>query len=442
MESKRLIYQILPRLWGKGKFSDIDEISLRYFKSLGMDYVWYTGVLRHSVGKPYVKGNIGSPYSIVDYYDTNSYLADNENERMSELKSLIDRTHACGLKCVIDFVPNHVSPDYADGHGGIPVHGYCDYDWTDTVKIDYGQGHSVTWDRLLDILLFWAAKGVDGFRCDMVEMVPSDFFKWAIPEVKIKYPSVIFIAEVYSKSNYGKYVREVGFDLLYDKSGKYDNLRSILCSEDTARKLTWGWQELGDLQPYMLDFLENHDEQRVASKFFLGSAMMSYAALSVSMLFNTSSFMLYFGQELGEDAGGSTTGRTSIFDLETVPSAEILYQRLHSGKRGMRFKVAIYLRIKALLDKASSPLYRKGLVYDLCYCNGAENGFNPDRHFAFARAFEGEAELVVANFSKSVANMEIHIPADALSYLGLPAVEGGRKVSVRADAEDAAIIRL
>jgi len=442
MESKKLIYQVLPRLWGEGKFSSMDEASLAYIKSLGMDYIWYTGILRHSTGKPYIKGNIGSPYSIIDYYDTNPYLADNERSRMQELKSLIERTHAYSLKCIIDFVPNHVSPDYSDKHGGIPVHNYCDFDWTDTVKIDYGQGHSQTWDKLLDILLFWAGKGIDGFRCDMVEMVPAEFFTWAISEVKARFPSVIFIAEVYSKDNYWKYVKEVGFDLLYDKSGRYDNLRSIMCYGDTARKLTWGWQELGDLQPCMLDFLENHDEQRVASKFFLGSAHMSLAALAVSMLFNTSSFMLYFGQELGEDAGDSPNGRTSIFDIEEVPSAMTLYNRIHHGNKGMNFQEGIYARIKELLDRAASSLYRKGLVYDLCYCNNSGNGFNPDRHFAFARSLEGKAELTVANFSKETCLMDIIIPAEALDYLGLESNPEGKRINVKVESMDASFVMI
>ena len=129
---------------------------------------------------------------------------------------------------------------------------------------------------MLDILLYWAGKGVDGFRCDMVELVPPEFMKWLIAEVKKNYPDVIFIAEVYKKELYGEYVREVGFDFLYDKSGLYDTLRTVVEKNvddngmpvelwQSATGITRNWQFLSDLQPYMLNFLENHDEHRFAS---------------------------------------------------------------------------------------------------------------------------------------------------------------------------------
>ena len=119
---KMIVYQVLPRLWGKGKFSEFDPMTLDYYKSLGVSHVWYTGVIRHATtvsaeGCPasdsqIVKGAAGSPYAITDYYDVNPYLADTPNERMDEFEALLKRTHAAGLKAVIDFVPNHVSRDY------------------------------------------------------------------------------------------------------------------------------------------------------------------------------------------------------------------------------------------------------------------------------------------------------------------------------------------
>ena len=164
-----LIYQVLTRLWRNGKFSGFDSGSFDYFRSLGITHIWYTGIIRHSGGKPWVKGDIGSPYSISDYYDVNPYLADNEQERMAEFEQLVRSTHAAGLKVIIDFVPNHVAPDYADANGGIKTLHRYDYDWSDTDKIDYSDRQN--WDRLLSIIRFWADKGADGFRCDMAELV-------------------------------------------------------------------------------------------------------------------------------------------------------------------------------------------------------------------------------------------------------------------------------
>ena len=79
---KQIIYQALPRLWGKGHFSDWTGKAFSYLKTLGVDYLWLTGVPRHESGTPFTKGCPGSPYAIIDWYDVNPYLADNEDKRM------------------------------------------------------------------------------------------------------------------------------------------------------------------------------------------------------------------------------------------------------------------------------------------------------------------------------------------------------------------------
>ena len=160
-----------------------------------------------------------------------------------------------------------------------------------------------------DIIDFWASKGVDGFRCDMVELVPPQFFTWLIRKTKEKYPSLIFIAEVYKKELYRKYIKEVGFDYLYDKSGLYDTLRTVVEKNvndngmpvelwQSATGITRNWQFLSDLEPYMLNFLENHDEQRYTSDFFGKDNSNAFAPLFVSLYLNTAPFMIYFGEEV------------------------------------------------------------------------------------------------------------------------------------------------
>ena len=472
---------MLPRLWGNGKFSDIDDGSLEYFRGLGVDSIWYTGIIRHATRKadegctpspaPIVKGEAGSPYAITDYYDVNPYLASNPDNRMEEFLQLVQRTHGHGMKVLIDFVPNHVARNYrscnapsgvrslgADDDTSVhwapendfyyypgqalrlPLPGadasYQEYpakasgncfspapaetDWYETIKLNYCDFHTRTWDKMYAIVRFWALKGVDGFRCDMVELVPPAFMQWLIRRIKQEFPHVLFIAEVYEKEKYRMYAEEVGFDLLYDKSGLYDTVRSVTCQGLSARTLTWNWQFLDDLQPRMLNFLENHDEQRVASDFFAGSAEAGYAALGVSLLQNTASFMLYFGQEVGErgmddEPFSGINGRTSIFDWWTVKSLQDLCTYIKDGRKGLsRNQRDILKRYKAALELARRPAMAEGKTFDLCYCQ--QEGFDPDRHYAFLRSDGRETWLVVANFGPT-ANIRIQIPPEASDYL-------------------------
>ena len=277
---KKIIYQIMPRLWGKGVLASCDAATLDYIRSLGVDYVWFTGLPRHATGQPFVKGDPGSPYAVTDWFDINPYLAENPSERMAEFSALVSRTHDAGLKFLMDYIPNHVARDY---QGSIVHYDYCDGDWTDTLKNNWDDPR--TFDAMLEILRYWASLGVDGFRCDMVELVSSEKLGRLIEAVKTDFPGLVFVAEVYGKENYRRYL-DAGFDLLYDKCGLYDALDWVCRYGGTAESLTWNWQFLGDMQPRMLNFLENHDELRLASRQFLGSASRAYAALAFSLLFN------------------------------------------------------------------------------------------------------------------------------------------------------------
>ena len=146
-------------------------------------------------------------------------------------------------------------------------------DWYDTVKLNYGVDYADgsehfdptpdTWLKMRDILLFWASKGVNGFRCDMAEMVPVEFWHWAIGELKRQYPHLIFVAEIYNPSQYRLYADYGGFDYLYDKVGLYDTLREVICNDLPAKNITYCWQNVGDIADKMVNFLENHDEQQI-----------------------------------------------------------------------------------------------------------------------------------------------------------------------------------
>lgn len=413
MNSKSIIYQLLPRLWGNGKLSSCDEAFADHLKSLGVDYLWLTGIPRHASGEDFVKGDPGSPYAVCDWYDVNPYLAEEPEKRMDEFRATVERMHQSGLKVLVDYIPNHVARNYK---GPLPVHDWCDGDWTDTLKVDWH--NPATEAEMLNILRFWASFGVDGFRCDMVELVPCEMLGRVIKAVKREFPSLLFIAEVYGRANYRLYLESGGFDLLYDKSGTYDILRGIYSGNRSARELTWNWQSLAELQPRMLNFLENHDEQRIASPQFAGDPDGMWAALAFDLLFNDASFMLYAGQEAGENAEEGSDGRTSIFNWCKPRSLGLLYGSLHGLELASPAK-ELLANYKELLSLSRLPLFMSGGVWDLCYCNLDSAGFNPDRHFVFARFDRESVWLVFCNFSLERACASVMLPEDFRGLAGI-----------------------
>ena len=287
-------------------------------------------------------------------------------------------------------------------------------DWYETVKLNYGVDYYAggvgyfypipnTWKKMLDILLFWAGKGVDAFRCDMAEMVPADFWAWATAQVREQYPDIRFIGEVYNPNEYRHYIAS-GFDYLYDKVGMYDAMRDVICHRRDTDAITWAWQQTDDIRDHMLYFLENHDEQRVASDFFAGSGEKAVPALVVNALMQQNPFMLYFGQEWGErgmDAEGFSgrDGRTSIFDYWSLQP---------------RYNALTQIYNKVLNIARSEKAVSEGLMFDVMYANQQYR-----QQYAFLRKADKETLLVVANFADVPVTMNITIPDHAFDYLNL-----------------------
>lgn len=437
-----------------------------------------------------VKGKAGSPYAIKDYYDIDPDLADHVENRMEEFEALVARTHDAGMKVIIDFVPNHVARQYhsdaqynfieelgqndntskafdpnnnfyyipgqpltlpftnddegleysefpakATGNDRFDAFPNCN-DWYETVKLNYGvdylNGRSKhfdpipnTWHKMLDILRFWASKQIDGFRCDMAEMVPVEFWEWAIPLVKKDYP-VIFIAEVYNPAEYRNYIFNGHFDYLYDKVGLYDTLRAVICGQAPASNIPACWQSLEGIQSHMLNFLENHDEQRLASDFFAKDPSASISGLMVSALMNTNPMMIYSGQELGErgmdeEGFSGLDGRTTIFDYWSVST-------LRNWKNGGKYdggkltekQKQLRQQYAAILNIAKNePAITQGSFFDLMYTNEKNRFFNNRNQYAFLRKHKNEVILVVANFTHSEQNVWVNIPEDAFKALDI-----------------------
>ena len=470
---------------GCGTMQAFTAKALEQIRSLGCTHIWFTGVIEHASKTDYsaygiavdnpdvVKGEAGSPYAIRDYYDIDPDLAKDPSKRIREFELLVERTHKAGLKVIIDFVPNHVARQYhsdAKPEGvrdlgedddtslsyspdnnfyylpGEPLHldnilprstyrevpakatgndrftAWPDKnDWYETVKLNYGPN---TYHKMLHILLYWAAKGIDGFRCDMAEMVPVEFWEWAVPQVKAAYPDIIFIAEVYNPSLYRDYIHRGHFDYLYDKVGLYDTLLNV-CRGQSTQSITDCWQAVDDIRSHMLNFLETHDEPRLASRFLLRDAETAIPALLTSSLM-PSPFMLYFGQELGErgmDAEGFSglDGRTTIFDYWSVPTIRRWRNKgRFDGQLLTAEETALRSTYQRILKLREEQEWAQGGFYDLMYVN-------PHLHrcYAFLRyspiAQDGQERpfaLVIANFSETEETITLNLPYHLFELTG------------------------
>ena len=503
---KVIIYQIFTRLFGNrnlsrkengtiaengsGKMADLTPRVLKDIAAMGVTHVWYTGIIRHATQTDYtkygiprqhpaiVKGKAGSPYAITDYYDVDPDLAVDVPKRMQEFEQLVERTHAAGLKVIIDFVPNHVARQYHSvckpkgvkdlGESDNPQEGfnpqnnfyYCpgerfvpyfdlyqgeeepyqEYpakatgndhfdnapsktDWYETVKLNYGVDYYAgsigyfdpipdTWYKMTEILLFWASKGIDAFRCDMAEMVPAEFWRFATRAIHEVYPDIKFIGEVYNPYDYRRYLLN-GFDWLYDKVGMYDTMRSVICHQAPASAISYAWQQTDDIRDHMLYFLENHDEQRIASDFFAADGRKAVPAMIASLLMQQNPFMLYAGQEYGEhgmDKEGFSghDGRTTIFDYWSVDTLCRAAAKKLTANEQQLFDIYKKTMLIARKEKAVTD----GKCFDLMYVNG-----HLQRQYVFLRKADNDLLLVAVNFEDGEVEIDIHIPTHAFDFL-------------------------
>lgn len=426
-----------------------------------------------------VKGIAGSPYAVKDYYDIAPELADCVDSRLREFEALLERCHNVGLKVLMDFIPNHVARSYYSDVSPalsfgleddtsihfspnnnfyyfpnepltLPVFNaqYTEFparvtgndsftaspnatDWYETVKLNYGidylSGSSCfdpipnTWHKMLHILEYWANKGIDGFRCDMAEMVPPEFWRWALSQLKSKY-QLIFLAEIYQPHRYLDYLHS-GFDYLYDKVGVYDTFKGIVQGTLSADEFDRVRNALGENQKQMCYFLENHDEQRFASSFFSSEVRAVYPALTSLILSGDNPYLHYFGGEIGEsgmDSEGFSgcDGRTSIFDYWAIDSIRRL-RADYSGKYLTELEQQILrFHTEVLSLSNSNRVLREGQYYGLNYMQG--EGYNRHRILSYVRYIYEEAfVLVVTNFSREKQTADIFMDLSLFDFIGL-----------------------
>lgn len=317
------------------------------------------------------------------------------------------------------------------------------HDWFETVKLNYGvdlqHGNQThfdpipdTWLKMTDVLLYWTKKGVDGFRCDMAEMVPVEFWAYAIPKVKAINPEAVFIAEIYNPGEYRNYIFKGGFDYLYDKVGLYDGIRHIMEKKPgaTTADITRVWQqESGDFANHMLRFLENHDETRLNTPAFAANNFWSTIpgmVLTASM--HDGPLMIYFGQEFGEKAQeiegfNEADDRTTMFDFYRVDTHQrwVNGGKFDGGKLTADEKVIDSFYTDLLAWVNSSCVIQLGKFFDLQYAQNA--GYPKDKVYSYLRYTEKDRNLIICNFDSVDHSFAVEIPTLALDMMGVKSVQ-------------------
>ncbi len=328
------------------------------------------------------------------------------------------------------------------------------YDWYETVKVNYGvkpdgsydfdllpegydqkdynkhfafwQNKDVpdSWIKFRDIALFWMEKGVDGFRYDMAEMVPVEFWSYMNSALKMKNPEAFLLAEVYNPAMYRDYIKKGKMDYLYDKVQLYDNLKHIMQGQGSTDNLPSIYDDLADIEHHMLHFLENHDEQRIASKDFAGNAEKGKPAMVVSTCLSTSPTMIYFGQNVGEPGDGNmgfgSETRTSIFDYCGVPA----HQRwMNDGKfdGGQSTPAEKQLNefYKTLLNFSAQSSALMGEYREIHSYNRINTeGYN-DKIFSCVRWNGNDRLIIVSNFEETNHEFELKLDEETLQTWNL-----------------------
>lgn len=328
-------------------------------------------------------------------------------------------------------------------------------DWYETVKINYGvkpdgskdfptlpegfdkkdykahadfwKGKDVpdSWKKFKDITHYWIDKGVDGFRYDMAEMVPVEFWSYMNSSIKMKNPNAFLLAEVYNPAEYRNYIKLGKMDYLYDKVQMYDTLKNIVQGRGLPKNISGIREDLKDIEHHMLHFLDNHDEQRLASPQFAGDPKKGKALMVVSATISSSPTMIYFGQEVGEpgalDAGFGKNSRTSIFDYVGVPH----HQRWMNGGKfdGGQLKTEekelrdFYKRLLNFTLKSGALMGEFEQIHDANLNAGSDYDFGL---YSYVRWSDDEKLVIVTNFNQNTpVQCEVMIPADVVKKMNL-----------------------
>ncbi len=410
------VYHSVTNPPGVEDFGASDDLSREYLKDNNFYYI---------PGQPFRVPEWRDGYQVLggeDYSDADGYFNENPakwtgNGSRSPQPDMNDWYEAVKINFGVNPEGKNDFDALPAGYGIEPFHVHHAY-WIDKQVPD-------SWMKYRDIALYWLDKGVDGFRYDMAEMVPVEFWSYMNSSIKMIKPDAFLLAEIYQPHIYRDYIRKGKMDYLYDKVQLYDSLKAIMQGHGSTDAIVHIQNELADIEHHMLHFLENHDEQRIASPEFAGDARLGMPAMVVSATIGSSPTMLYFGQNVGEpgneEPGFGAPSRTSIYDYIGVP----YHQRWMNGgkfdgaalsdkeRKLNEFYVTLLNFTKN--SKALTGEYREIHSY-----NREHTQWYNDRIFSYVR-WKGEERLIIlANFDPDHSfGFELQLPEEIIATWNL-----------------------
>ena len=327
-------------------------------------------------------------------------------------------------------------------------------DWYDTIKLNYGYnfvdgtGHydprPRTWDVVDQILAYWQAKGVDGFRCDFANYVPAEAWTFLIGQARQRDPNAFFFAEAYVNPFAGsgdpvtsmQQLIDAGFDAVYHDPA-YDLLKAIYQGKASQDDYDHEMAFPPIAKHCVVEYLENHDERRVPSPIIFdagpdnsgfGSVEAGYQLAPLQYLSSSGPVLMLNGQEVGEPGAQAegyqlADGRTTIFDYWAMPEfVKWVNGGRYDGGGLSKTQLAIRRFYAALLGLCQDPSVLGDGYWGLKYFNRPERFTDcPADLYSFTRfqSASRRALVVVANFRPGTAVQgRIRIPQELVAAVG------------------------
>ncbi len=373
----KTIYEVNVRQYSEEGTFKAFEKHLPRLKEMGVGILWFMPI--HPIGVKNRKGSLGSYYSVKDYFAVNP-----EFGTLDDFKELVNKAHSLGMYVILDWVANHTAwdnsltverPDFytKDENGNFvpPVD-----DWSDVIDLNYD--NKDLWKYMIDALKYWVEEcDIDGYRCDVAEMVPLDFWVEARKELE-KIKPVFMLAEAESPQ-----MHHEAFDMTYTWT-LFNLMHSIAQGKNLAEELNNFFSKEWKIYPssaFRMRFTTNHDENSWKGTIdeLFGDAAESFAVFTFVV---PGMPLIYSGQEAGLNK------RLKFFDKDPIVWKEHEFSEL--------YKKLVHLKLNSEV-----------------LMNGERGGemkiiqTNNENIFAFIRRHDEEKILAVFNFSPQTRQVSL-----------------------------------